>query len=82
MGVDVPLPIVPDQSDVMALAAQWGVTAVAEQYWHGAALAQVANNESLDVFLTCTDACDSSEDRFVLGFMEDSSTFTRKFHTL
>ncbi|KIG19227.1 hypothetical protein DB30_04692 [Enhygromyxa salina] len=37
---------------------------------------QVANNESLYVFLTCTGSCNSDEDRFVLGMLEDSSTFT------
>ena len=73
--VDAPLPTV-QQSDFMALAAQWGVPAVYAQYWKGAAFAQVANNESIYVFLTCTGTCDSDADRFVLGMMEDSSTFT------
>ncbi len=36
----------------------------------------MANNESIYVFLTCTGDCSTDEDRFVLGMMEDSSTFT------
>ncbi|HVH99088.1 MAG TPA: DUF4397 domain-containing protein [Enhygromyxa sp.] len=73
--VDAPLPNV-EQSEFMALAAQWGVPAVYSQYWQGAALVQVANNESLYVFLTCTGECSSDEDRFLVGVLEDSSTFT------
>ncbi|PRQ09415.1 DUF4397 domain-containing protein [Enhygromyxa salina] len=73
--VDCPLPT-NAQAPTTTLAAQWGIPAATAQYWQGAAFMQASNNESLYVFLTCTGACDSDEDRFVLGMLEDSSTFT------
>lgn len=67
---------VPFGTGFIALSAQWGVPAVYDHYWNGAALTQVANNESLYVFLTCQGSCNSNEDRVLLGLLEDSSTFT------
>lgn len=73
--VDCPAPTV-EQLSTMALAAQWGVPAVTEQYWKAASFLLVAPDDSIYVFLTCTGACDSNEDRFVLGLQEDGTTFT------
>ncbi len=62
--------------DFTAFAAQWGIPAAAFQAWQGASFVEVANNESIYVFLTCIGDCSTDGDRFVLGMMEDSSTFT------
>lgn len=67
---------VPFGTGFIALFAQWGVPAETKHYWNGAAFTQVANNESLYVFLTCSGSCNSDEDRMVLGLQEDGSTFT------
>ena len=67
---------VPFSTDFVSLNVQWGVPAAYAHYWNGSAFEQVAKNESLYVFLTCTGSCNSDADRFVLGLQEDSSTFT------
>lgn len=73
--VDCPYPK-GEQSDTMTMVAQWGVPAETQQLWKAAALLQVANNESIYVFLTCTGMCNSNADRFLLAMPEDSMAFT------